>query len=81
MDTKIVEKWHPKLIGKNYKIIPSKTELYEYNCVAYVLGIYTEWYGPSTKTWPYNNLPRNSSYQHQTSCYPQQSFQYYAFLR
>jgi len=54
-----VEKWHPKLIGKNYKIIESDTNISEYNCVAFVLDIFDEWCGPTTSSWPWEKLSRS----------------------
>lgn len=50
MDTKILEKWHPKLQNKNYKIIPTK-DLDKFNCFSFVIDIFDDWSGSSTKIW------------------------------
>ena len=49
-----IEKWHPKLKGKDYKIIQTNEILEDFNCIAFVLDIYNEWYGSSTKNWTLN---------------------------
>lgn len=55
-----VEIWHPKLIGKDYKIIPipKNTEIDDFNCHAYVVDIYNDWCGASEKSWPYLKISR-----------------------
>jgi len=53
MDTKIVEKWHPKLVGKDYKIISSNFNLDDFNCVSFALNIYDVWCGSAEKSWPF----------------------------
>lgn len=58
MDIKIIEKWHPKLIGKKYKIIDGTNNI-NYNCIAYSLDIIDYWCGASEKSWPYNVLSRS----------------------
>jgi hypothetical protein len=47
-----IEKWHPKLTGKDYKIVQIDEVLEYFNCIAFVLDIYKGWYGSSTKYWP-----------------------------
>jgi len=59
MDINNVEIWHPKLIGKNYKIIESKYNLADFNCIAYSLDFFDRWCGASEKSWPYNILSRS----------------------
>lgn len=54
----LVEYWHPKLIGKNYKIITNINVL-DYNCIAYSLDIFDMWCGASEKSWPYKSLSRS----------------------
>jgi len=56
---KLIESWHPKLIGTNYKIISSSFDIQNYNCIAYVLDIFDIWCGPATNFWPYETLPRS----------------------
>lgn len=50
--------WHPKLKGKDYKIININKVLEDFNCIAFVLDIYNEWCGSSTSTWPYKTISR-----------------------
>lgn len=57
MDIKI-EEWHPKLIGKNYKIIETTENILKFNCISYTLDIFDEWCGPSTPSWPYETISR-----------------------
>jgi hypothetical protein len=52
MDTKIVEQWHPKLIGKDYKIIPTENNLNLFNCYAFTIGDYKNWHGHREDNWP-----------------------------
>ena len=59
MDINNIEIWHPKLIGKNYKIININYNLIVFNCFAYSLDIFDEWCGASEKSWPYNILSRS----------------------
>lgn len=56
----LIESWHPKLIGNNYKIIESNFDIQDYNCIAYVLNIFDMWCGPSTISWPNEILPRSA---------------------
>jgi hypothetical protein len=61
MDIKsLIETWHPKLIGTDYKIIPTNYDLAKFNCIAYVMNVFDYWYGPSTEFWPHEILSRSS---------------------
>lgn len=60
MDINKVEIWHPKLTGKNYKIIKSNYNSLDFNCIAYSLDIFDRWCGASEKSWPYDILSRSS---------------------
>jgi hypothetical protein len=55
MDINEIEEWHPKLISEKYKIITTDKNLDDFNCVAYVLDVYTDWYGSTTKFWHNDN--------------------------
>jgi len=54
-----IEGWHPKLRGKNWKIIYSENKLLDFNCIAFVLDVYDNWYGSSTEFWPYKTMSRS----------------------
>ena len=43
-----IELWHPKLKGKNYKLIKINKNLNDFNCIAFVLDDYDRWRGSST---------------------------------
>jgi hypothetical protein len=53
-----IELWHPKLKGKNYKIINTNKILNDFNCISYTLDIYNEWYGSNTSSWPDKTISR-----------------------
>jgi len=48
-----IENWHPKLIGKDYKIITVEYEIDLFNCFAYVIDIHEHYCGSWEKSWPY----------------------------
>jgi hypothetical protein len=50
MDIKI-EKWHPKLLGKDYKIIDTDKILEKFNCVSFSIDLYDDWSGSSEPSW------------------------------
>jgi len=54
----LIEKWFPKIKGKDYKIIEIKN-LNDFNCVAYSLDIYNKWIWTNESDWPHNEIPRN----------------------
>ena len=64
MDINEIEKWHPKLVGENRKIIKTDENLDDFNCIAFTLEIYHSWAGSSTKIWhnPINRYPTLENY-------------------
>jgi len=55
-----IEKWHPKLKDKNWKIININKDLDKFNCFSFVIDIYNDWCGASTKIW-HNQNDRHST--------------------
>ena len=50
-----IENWHPKLKGKKWKIIDVEFDLIKFNCFSFVIDIYDDWSGASTKSWTLSN--------------------------
>lgn len=53
-----IEKCHPKLINKDWKIINYNGELTIFNCFAYSLNIFNDWCGSSCENWHYEKIDR-----------------------
>ena len=52
---KDLEFWFPNIIGKSYKISVST---WDFNCVAFTLGIYDDYVWNTEKSWP-SSVPRD----------------------
>ena len=48
---KDLEKWFPNIIGKSYRVSIST---WDFNCVAFTLGIYNDYIWNTEKSWPKN---------------------------
>lgn len=53
-----IESWHPKLKGKNYRIIQTDKILQDFNCISFVIDNYKYWCGSSFPSWPYDKISR-----------------------
>lgn len=71
MDIKTIENWHPKLKNEKWKIIETDKNLDNFNCFSFVIDIYDDWSGSSSKIWhnPSNRYSTISNYIYFYSTY------------